>query len=184
MVRSFPGLRPLHVLKRSGVTAAAGRRGIVIDGVVVAQHDAVVALRRLARDQAEIDILGDLHRIALERIAEPAAAGHFDDDGLGPGNGLLALALEHGARAERQHAGLAVPAAIAAARRIHHAVVIGADRERRVIEGDDLYHLSETAAVASRAPGIDAVFLAPYQERRHRFGDLDGNVANAAGKRR
>ena len=51
------------------MTAAAGRRGIVIDGVVVAQHDAVVALRRLARDQAEIDILGDLHRIALERIA-------------------------------------------------------------------------------------------------------------------
>src|SRR5580658_6043915 len=89
-----------------------GRGGI--DVAVRIDDDAVVALRFLCRDQAVEYVVAHSLRIALARIAEAAAAGQIELDGVARRHRLPALWPDRPARAQRHRAGGAGLAAVAA----------------------------------------------------------------------
>src|SRR3981081_3356448 len=114
----------------------AGRRSrpVNVDAAIVAQDDAVGAGGGLLRNHAEANVLRDQAGVPVECIAKTATARHFDDHGLMFWNRLLPLALERCAGSERQRAGHAVGAAVAAAWGIDNSVVIRRNRERGIVQ--------------------------------------------------
>src|SRR5262245_46052352 len=142
-----------------------------------------MAARGLGRDEAEAHVACDRRDVARPRIAEAAAARHRDDDPVAKRHGLLTLAAQPAAGRKMQLARRTVTAAVTAARRMIDAVVIGAERERRRIEGADLHNLAEPAAKTARSARVWTVFLLPDNDWRHRLVDLDWHVAHAARKR-
>ena len=90
----------------------------LVDRAVVAHDDAVVAPRRLGRDQPEANIFGDALGSRRKRIAEAAAARHEDDQHVvAAATVCWPLPLSLRPEREQQLAGHAVAAAVAAARR-------------------------------------------------------------------
>ena len=141
----------MRVPARAFAVAAAS------SAAVVAQHDAVVAPRRLARDVAEPHVARDARRIARRRIAEAAAARRFQPH-------LLAAADLHvgdlGDERRRRLARVGLideaierrrPAAVDAERRIFAALAeqehVGAAVGQRL----DLVDRAEPAAMLARA---------------------------------
>src|SRR6185437_8933128 len=146
---------------RSGDAAPRRLGGRPVDGKIFADDHAIIGSGRGARHHAELHIFEHAQRLAPAWIAEAAPTRHFDEERLAFRHGLLSLAAQLGAGSEAQHAGRAVPAAVAAAGREMHAVVIGADAERRIVEAHHLHHLTEPAAILAGTAGIYAIFLAP-----------------------
>src|SRR6185312_6571283 len=114
------------------------RRGI--DAALSAEDDAVVALRRLARDEAVRDIGGDALRRALARIAEAAAARQLEADRVARRHGLPPLGADRPAGDQRHPPGLAGAAAVAPARGIADALEIAEEADRRAACARQLDH--------------------------------------------
>src|SRR5437899_2736594 len=137
-----------------------GRDGAQLGGLrlvhraVVVDRDAIVASCRLGRNEALAHIVGHCGDRTPARIAQPAAARHGDDDAVLLRHGLLAHAAQLRARVERYPAGHAILAAVAAARRMVDAVVIGRDGERRIVERADFHDLAQPAAELAGAARI------------------------------
>src|SRR5438874_13757233 len=65
---------------RCDLLSAQRRRALRVDGEALVERDPVVALRALGRNEPLQHVPPDEFRIALERIAEAAAAGALDHD--------------------------------------------------------------------------------------------------------
>ncbi len=173
------GLSRFSWLCRRAAQAGGGR---CIERSVGRDDHAIVAAGRLRRNEAESHVFRHCDGVALEWIAQTAAAGHRDDHALALRHRLLTFAAQLTSRCQCDRAGAAVLAAFAAARRMVDAVVIGTECERRRVEIGDLHDLAETAAKLARAAGVRPVFLAPDHDRRDRLVDLGRHVAHAARK--
>src|SRR5580704_9189225 len=131
---------------------------------------AVIAARFLRRDQTVEHVVAHALRITRTRIAEAAAAGQMQLDGIARRHGLPALWPDRAARAQRHGARGAGLAAVAAARRVFHPFEIAQQRHRIGAGAADLDHLAETAAAFAGAAGAFAEFAAIKHHRRHALG--------------
>src|SRR5690242_20699723 len=95
----------------------AGGRGM-IEVAVGGDCNAVVAFRRLARDEPVGDIEGDLLGIALASVAEAAAARQFEANEVAARHALPAFGPDRRARDQGDPARRADAAALAAPRRV------------------------------------------------------------------
>src|SRR5712691_5178115 len=135
----------------------------------------------LARHQAAFDIVAHACGRALPRVADSGAAWCHHDEPILRRHALKALAAQLPSGLQSDIAGLAVTAAIAAARRMIDAVERRQNIERRIDAAADLDDLAEAAAGAAGTAGIRPQLLAPEDQRRLRLRDLDRRAAHAAG---
>src|SRR5258708_17197458 len=135
----------------------------------------------LARHQAAFDVVAHACGCALPRVADPGAAWCHHHEPIVRRHGLKALAAQLPPGLQPDIAGLAVTAAIAAARRMIDAVERRQNIERRIDAAADLDDLAEAATGAAGTAGIRPQLLAPEDQRRLRLRDLDRRAAHAAG---
>src|SRR6266702_154902 len=143
---------------------------------------AIDFMRGLRRDQTISQVCLDTVAVTLPGIADAATAGRLDHNPLTGGDEMTALARQLGAGFQADIAGGAVQAFIKTARREFHPLEGTIEEERLV---DAVFHfdvLTEAAAHAAGAAGVLAIFLAPDDDGRHRFEDLDRATAHPAWK--
>src|SRR3984957_14321528 len=138
-----------------------------IDLATPIDDDTVIALCLLHGDQTIEHIVAHALRIARARVAEAAAAGQVQLDGIARRHGLPALWPDRAARAQCHGTGGAGLAAVAAARRVFHPFEIAQERHRIGAGAADLDHLAEPAAALAGAARAFAKFAAIEHDRRH-----------------
>src|SRR6185437_3459004 len=154
------------------VPAQAFRVGEVHSTIRCEGH-AVIARRIFAGDEAVEDVARYPLRIAPLGIAEAAAAGELEPRDIARGHGLAALGSDLAARGERDAAGRTQAAAVAAARRIVHALEIAQQADRRAIGAAQFDHLAKAAAELAGAARAFAEFATAEDDRRHALRRLD-----------
>src|SRR5206468_1659621 len=131
--------------------------------------------------KATLDVVLHRRAIALGWCADPGAAGRQHHQTVVCRHLLKTLAAQLFSRLQADIAGLAVLAAVAAARRMIDAVECSENVERRIDAATDLDDLAEATAAAPCSAGIRTQLLAPEDQRRLRLRDLDRGAAHAAG---
>src|SRR3984957_13085224 len=155
---------------------------IDVDTPLRVDHHPIVAPRFLGGDQAVEHIIQHALRIALLRVAEPAAARQAELDRIARRHGLAALRPDRPAGAQRDRAVRPGLAAGAAARGGLHALEGAQERDRRGTGAAELDHLAEPAAEFARPARAFAKLAAAKHDRRHALGRLDRDRAHAGRK--